>query len=465
MKRNIFKIFAALTFVFVVQSCKKDDSVNIDLTKYIDSPYSDSDLDKWLRANFLDTYNIDVIYRYSDFYKDYDKVVSPVDLTKVRPQMQMVLEGFIAPYKKIAGTTFVKQKLPKEWVLYGSGAYNTDGSMILATAGAGRRVTIYTLNNFDINDPNLVIPKLKTIHHEFTHILNQLVSMPTDFQTITKASYNATWTTVLDATARDLGYVTPYATSQPGEDFAETTSTLLVFGQAWFDARANASTAAGKLALKAKEASVVQYFTVSLGIDFRALQREVQQVVRQTYKYPAASFQYWVGQNLFKTMTTNLEDPIYTNNAISADYTTAYNNFKATVLAANTTSKFHMDNVQLRFESATALTVRVAYTPTAGTTAGTQSNADYTFTYTINSVTGAVVFTKVAQAGTTGTYANAALFTAGFTSSLQAYLTGKTFIADWMPSTIDNANYNSFGGFYVSGTPTNNFYGSLGQTL
>lgn len=452
-------------FVFVVQSCKKEDSVHIDLTKYIDNPSTDTDLDKWLKANFLDTYNIDVIYRYSDYYKDYDKVVSPVNVTKVMPQMQTVLDGFIAPYKKVAGTAFVKEKLPKEWVLYGSGAYNTDGSMILATASAGRRITIYTLNNFDASDPNLVIPKLRTIHHEFTHILNQLVPMPTDFQTITKASYNATWTTVTDATARDLGYVSAYASSQPGEDFAETTSFLLVFGQAWFDARANASTAAGKLALKAKEASVVQYFTINLGIDFRALQREVQQVVRQTYKYPTASFPYWMGQNLFKTMTTNLEDPIYTNNAISADFTTAYNNFKATVLAYNTAVKYHMDNVQLRFESTTALTVRVPFTVTLGSTAGTQYNADYTFTYTVNSVTGAMTFTKVAQAGTTGTYSNAASFTAGFTSSLQAYLTGKTFIADWMPSTIDNANYNSFGGFYVSGTPTNYFYGSLGQTL
>lgn len=465
MKKNLFKIFAALIFVFVVQSCKKEDSVNIDLTKYIDNPSTDTDLDKWLKANFLDPYNIDVIYRYSDYYKDYDKVVSPVNVTKVMPQMQTVLDGFITPYKKIAGSIFVKEKLPKEWVLYGSGAYNSDGSVILATAGAGRRVTLYTLNDFDASDANLVIPKLKTIHHEFTHILNQLVPMPTDFQTITKSSYNATWTTVSDATARDGGYVSAYASSQPGEDFAETTSHLLVFGEAWYDARANASTAAGKVALKAKEASVVQYFTINLGIDFRALQREVQNVVRKIYKYPAASFPYWVGQNLFKTMTVNLEDPIYTTNGISTEFAAAYNSFKATVLAYSSTSKYHMDNVQLRFESTTVLTVRVPFTATAGSSAGSQYNADYTFSYSINPVTGAVVFTKAAQAGTTGTYSNAAIFTAGFTSSLQAYLTGKTFIADWMPVTIDNANYNSFGGFYVSGTPTNYFYGPLAQTL
>ena len=352
--------------------------------------------------------------------------------------------------------------LPKEWVLYGSGAYQTDGSMILATASAGRRVTIYDLNNFNANNPDGVTRKLRTIHHEFTHILNQLVAMPTDFQTITKSTYSATWTTVADVTARDNGYVSPYASSQPGEDFAETVSHLLVLGQAWFDARANASTVVGKAALKAKEASVVQYFTINLGVDFRALQRAVQTVVRDTYKLPTAGFPYWMGQNLYKTMTINLEDPLYTANPMSADFSTAYNNFKTTILAYSSTAKYHLDYVQFRFESTTALTVRGAFTAAAG---GTQFFADYTFTYTINPTTGAVTFAKVAQAGTTGSYANAALFTAGFTSSIQAYLTGKTFIVDWMPKTIDNANFNTFGGMYVSGTPASYFFGSLGQTL
>lgn len=462
MKRNLIRILGLFLLFITIQSCKKEDSASIDLTKYVDNPVANTTLDNWLKATFLDPYNMDVIYRYSDFYKDNDKVVSPANPANVQPQMQTVLEGFIEPYKKVAGVPFIKKMLPKEWVLYGSGAYQTDGSMILATASAGKRVTIYDLNNFDANNGDAVTRKLRTIHHEFTHILNQLVAMPTDFQTITKSTYAATWTTVSDATARDNGYVSPYASSQPGEDFAETTSHLLVLGQAWFDARANASTAVGKAALKAKEASVVQYFTINLGVDFRALQREIQSVVRNTYKLSSASFPYWMGQNLFKTMTINLEDPLYTANPMSTEFTTAYNNFKATILAYSASSKYHLDYVQFRFESTTALTVRGAFTAAAG---GTQFFADYTFSYTINATTGAVTFTKVAQAGTTGSYANAALFTAGFTSSIQAYLTGKTFIADWMPKTIDNANFNNFGGMYVSGTPANYFFGSLGQTL
>lgn len=462
MKRNFNQLFAVLLLLITIISCKKEETVNIDLKKYVDNPTSNTPLDTWIKTSFLDPYNIDVIYRYSDFYKDDDKVISPANPDKVQPQMQTVLEGFINPYKTVSGSAFIKKMLPKEWVLFGSAAYQTGGTVVLATASAGRRVTLYDVNNFDANNADVVTRKLRTIHHEFTHILNQLVPMPVDFQTITKATYNAGWSTVTDVTARDNGYVSAYATKEAGEDFAETLSHLLVLGQAWFDARANAATATGKAALKSKEASVEQYFTINLGVDFRALQREVQNVVRNTYKLQTTGLPYWFGQNLFKTMTINLEDPLYTANPMSANFTTAYNSFKTAVLAQSSSAKYHLDYVQFRFESTTALTVRAAYTPAAG---GTQLFADYTFSYTINGTTGAVTFTKIAQAGTTGNYANAALFTAGFTSSIQAYLLGKTFIVNWMPDTIDNANYNRYGGMYVNGTPTNYFFGLLGQTL
>ncbi|WP_316785666.1 substrate import-associated zinc metallohydrolase lipoprotein [Pedobacter frigiditerrae] len=460
MKKNIFKTLSFIVLLTMMISCRNEEKLNVDLTKYnIDNPVANTELDAWLKATFLDEYNMDVIYRYSRYFYDNDKNVAPSNTASVRPQMQTVLDGFILPYRKVAGVTFIKKNVPKEWVMYGSGAYQTDGSMILATASAGRRVTIYDINNFDATNSSLVVGKLKTIHHEFTHILNQLVPMPADFQNITKATYNATWTTVADATARDNGYVTPYASSEAVEDFAETTSHLLVFGQAWFDARANASTVAGKAALKAKEASVVQYFTVNLGVDFRKLQQEIQNVVRNQYKYAQASFPYWMGQNLFKTMTTNLEDGLYTANGISTEYATAYNNLKAAILAYSATQKYHLDYVQMRFESTTILTVRAAFS-----NATTQYFGDYSFTYTINPTTGAVVFTKVAN-GTGTTFTNGALFTVPFTNTIQAYLTGNNFTAAWLPATINADNFNNFGGFYVTSTPANYFYGSLGQTL
>ena len=77
------------------------------------------------------------------------------------------------------------------------------------------------------------------------------------------------------------------------------------------------------------------------------------------------------------------------------------------ILAFSSTAKYHMDYLQLMFASSTSLTVRAAFTAAAG---GTQYFADYTFSVGVNTNTGATTFTKIAQAGTTGSYANAALF-------------------------------------------------------
>lgn len=447
-----------MILLFAIISCKKEESVNIDLTKYVDGSTANTPLDTWLKTTFLDPYNMDVIYRYSDYYKDNDKVVSPANPATVQPQMQTVLEGFINPYKTVAGAPFIKKMLPKEWVLFGSGAYQTDGSMILATASAGRRVTIYDLNNFDANNPDGVTRKLRTIHHEFTHILNQLVAMPTDFQTITKSTYNATWTTVADATARDNGYVSPYASSQPGEDFAETVAHLLVLGQAWFDARANTSTAIGKAALKAKEASVVQYFTINLGVDFRALQKEVQNVVRNTYKLPSSTFAYWMGQNLFKSMTIDLNSNLtYNTLGISPEFKAAYDAAVTGVAAVGNANR-KLNYIRLDFLSTTAANLYVNYTNSAGSVL----EGLYALNMTFNATTGQTQFTSAAARDTTTPWTNGAVIVAGV-QPLINYFTGSTFIANWMPATINSSNFNSYGGFYVSGTPSNYFYGVLGQ--
>ncbi len=71
-------------------------------------------------------------------------------------------------------------------MLYGSPAYNSNGSITLGTADGGRRVVLYELNDLNFSDPAQVSRKMRTIHHEFTHILNQTISIPPDFEAVTK---------------------------------------------------------------------------------------------------------------------------------------------------------------------------------------------------------------------------------------------------------------------------------------
>ena len=62
-----------------------------------------------------------------------------------------------------------------------------------------------------------------TMHHEFTHILNQKKPYNTAYNLITKADYvGSNWTHQKERDARHAGFVSPYAMSDGFEDFAET---------------------------------------------------------------------------------------------------------------------------------------------------------------------------------------------------------------------------------------------------
>lgn len=462
MIRKIFimSCFVALVILSAV-SCKKDDFTPVDMSSLNpDETASNTALDQWLTTTFLDEYNINVIYHYHRYYHEADRNVTPPDPKNVQPMMTTVLEGYIWPYRKIAGETFIKKYVPKEFVLYGSTSYDASNIGYAGTASGGIRVNLFGVDNFSLT-PSFVTSRLHVIHHEFTHIINQIMVMPSDFQTITASTYNAAWTSTALTDAHMWGYVSSYASQNPVEDFAETTSALLVSGQAWFDNWVKTSTsAAGQAALRAKESSVVSYFS-NLNIDFRALQREVQLYIRDTLKDPAVTFPYWLNQNLYKTLTVNLEDGMYTTYGSSATFSGVYNQFKNVILSYSSTSKYHLDYLQFRFTSATLMTVRAAFTATGGTT---QYFGDYDFSMTINPTTGEVKFTKVANATGT-TYSNGNLFTAGFTNSIQAYLTSNniTFIGDWMPANVAPNLFNSTAGFYEKGNPANYFYGPITQ--
>jgi substrate import-associated zinc metallohydrolase lipoprotein len=461
--KNIVKIFALIALVTIVISCRKtEDNLNVDFSTFnADNPTTNTPLDQWLKANFLDEYNIEVIYRYNRYYHGNTANVVPNKLENIQPTMQIVLDGFIGPYRKIGGETFTKTYMPKEWVLFGSYSYaNTADPGVAGTAAAGRRITLYGVNEYQPLPAGQFYAwdRHRIMHHEFGHILNQIIPIPTDWESISKGFYKQPYDQTPLVDAHNNGFVTSYASGQPTEDYAETISWLLINGQAWYDYwTLTAATADGKVRLTQKELNVINYYN-NLGLDFKALQREVQLYMKNTLNLKESKFSYWLGQKLYTSITMNLESDLYTKYGKSTDFETPYNQMKAAILAYSSTAKYHMDNLQIRFDSPTAMTVRIPFTAAAG---GTQFSADYNFSYTIDANTGDMTFTKVAQLGTTGNYSNAALFAATFTTSIQAYLTGKTFVADWMPVAINADGYMKYGGLSVKGTPTNYFYGPL----
>ncbi|WP_165953072.1 substrate import-associated zinc metallohydrolase lipoprotein [Pedobacter changchengzhani] len=452
MKNIIFKSLMFLTLFSLLLSCKKEAKLNVDLTKStVDNPTANSPLDAWLKSTFLDEYNMDIVYKYNRYKYSNDVVVSAPDTTRVRPQMQAVLNAFLLPYRKAAGATFIKKNTPKEWVLFGSPAYQTNGSSLAGTASAGRNITLYDVNSFNVNDPGSVVGKIYVIHHEFTHILNQLVPIPDDFKTITASTYNANWPAVSDQTAKDNGYVSAYASGSYIEDFAETNAVLLVYGEIYFRARANGSTPAGKAALLAKQASVIQYYTL-LGIDFRTLQKEVQKVLKDSYSYQSASFPSVLNQGGVSHIPVDPSDAIYAKYPNGSQYTAAFNDAKAKFALKG----YNLDYLDFVFNSTTKLSV-VAYFSGGGV----QYNGVYDFSYTVDPTSGATKFTRIADQGTGNQYGNANYFATEFSSSIESYLTQNNFTADYLPTNIDDDNLGKYGGFYVTGSPSNFFYGPL----
>lgn len=134
-------------------------------------------------------------------------------------------------YKTRVGELFLKNYSPKIIHVIGSPAYNpSSGTEVLGTAEGGLKVTLYNANNLDITDIDDLNEKFfKTMHHEFSHILNQNYNRPTDFDLISNGKYNVmTWQDTPDSIALGQGFVSPYASSQAGEDWVEVIANYIV---------------------------------------------------------------------------------------------------------------------------------------------------------------------------------------------------------------------------------------------
>jgi substrate import-associated zinc metallohydrolase lipoprotein len=455
--KNFIKLLTFAALIIIVASCRKQEVLDVDFNKYnLDFPEGNSDLDKWLNSSFLDPYNMRVIYKFNRYYYgDPSADITPPKAENVLPMMQIVSDGYLTPYKNVAGLNFVQKTNPKEWVLYGSNKYQTDGSAIAGTASGGTRITLYGLNYYS-TAPSFATSRLYVIHHEFTHILNQTVAIPIDFEAISGGSYKQPWTATLASTAKDNGFLGSYASGSPTEDYAETTATLLVSGQSYYDNYANTANATAKSRLKLKESNVVNYFNTAFGINFRQLQREVQNYIKNTLKDPAVSFGYWLNRNLYKTMSINLENDVtYSQYGISDPFKTAYLSSKTNVGSIfSNASKLTMTSLKLTFTSATAMTLTVNFSQ--GTT---NYVAVYNYTMSISDATGATKFTLV----TTPAYTGNALLLQSAMQPIFTYLDTNNFTADWLPAGYVAGPYSNFGGFYVTGSPTNYFYGALTQ--
>jgi substrate import-associated zinc metallohydrolase lipoprotein len=276
MKKIKF-LFLLIPFVITI-SCNKEEDLSAIVEGLGGEIINKLPIDDWLAQNFTKPFNIEVKYRWDPFEVPLDRTLVPPLVSKVQPTMEAVKKIWIDPYIKVAGEDFIKKFCPKQYVLVGSANWNSDGTIVLGTAEGGRKVILYQINDFDKKNVPVVKEMLHTIHHEFAHILHQNILYPIAYKQITPGTYTSNWYNISEEEALNYGYVTSYSMLNPDEDFVEMVATLLVDGQATFDARLETlkNNPGAKDALIKKQQMVIDYFLKTYNINFKTLQNITQ---------------------------------------------------------------------------------------------------------------------------------------------------------------------------------------------
>ena len=276
MKRYILSI-AIVAAALTAASCVKDEMSPNSVIKV--SQTQKNDFDRWLEANFLLPYNIDFKYRYEMNESDMNYFTIPADYEYSIVMAHLLKYLCVETYDEVAGISFTRSYFPKMFFLTGEWEYRNNGTIILGTAEGGKKIFLAGVNllpeHMDSAE-ELNHYYIKTIHHEFTHILNQTIDYPVDFAMVTGADYVAdSWSdSPYDKTFLKRGFITAYSQHSDTEDFAEMMSEYITHDQAWWDEQIAKAGAKGNL-IEAKLDYVRNYMMDSFNIDIDVLRATV----------------------------------------------------------------------------------------------------------------------------------------------------------------------------------------------
>ena len=237
MKKYIIYFTAILAALLLAVACEQD---NPD-TSYsvIAEPIQEQNaFDKWLEANYVNPYNIDFKYRYELNESDVNYFTIPADMDNSIIMAHLVKYLCVDTYDEVAGISFTRTYFPKMLFLIGEWEYRNNGTYILGTAEGGKKILLSGINYLDqymVSADALNYYYIKTIHHEFTHILNQTLAYPADFKEISGSDYIADeWN--LTGGWLQKGFITQYSQHSDREDFAEMLSTYITNTEEQWDA-------------------------------------------------------------------------------------------------------------------------------------------------------------------------------------------------------------------------------------
>lgn len=255
-------------------SCQKDGLDPHSVIKVETAPQND--FDRWLLDNFVNPYNIDFKYRYEMNESDLNYYTVPANYDDAVRMAHLVKYLCIDTYDELAGSDFTRNYFPKMFFLIGEWEYNNNGTYILGTAEGGKKILLSGVNYLntvlEMGPDKLNYYYIKTIHHEFTHILNQTKDFPTDFGQITGSGYVAdNWSKEpYNEEYLKNGFISAYAQQSATEDFAEMLSIYVTKTQTYWDEQLKAAGSSASY-INAKLDIVRDYMKTSWSIDIDEL--------------------------------------------------------------------------------------------------------------------------------------------------------------------------------------------------
>ena len=274
MKKYLLYALLAVSTGTALVSCSEDD-LNAESVITIDKKQA-NDFDKWLTANFVNPYNLEFKYRYEYKETDANYYTIPAELNQAIEMAHLVKYLCLESYDEVAGIDFTRNYFPKMIFTIGEWEYRNNGTIILGTAESGKKILLTGVNYLDTYKSSPAALNhyyFKTIHHEFTHILNQTKEYSAEFKLITGNSYVAdSWSKEpFNVGYLERGFISAYAQHSDTEDFAEMMSLYVTNSKEQWDEWMAEAGENGAPLLQAKLDIVKRYMTDSWGIDMDKL--------------------------------------------------------------------------------------------------------------------------------------------------------------------------------------------------
>lgn len=260
-------------------ACNNDDELS-PVSVIRDSVGTKTDFDEWIDHNFRIPFNMSFYYHFEDVESSLNADLVPASEHQAKLVAKMVRFLWLDPYTEVTSPDFMREHAPRVIHVVGSASWNDNGTYTLGTAEGGQKVTLYCGNwmtdfievlynngvddsdGFTVNVKNvqgIVDQYLGTIHHEFSHIIDQKRNRPKEFDLISKDDYSAQWNTLNSKQAALLGFTRNYGSKAPGEDFAEIYSALLCWDEAKWNAKFAEAEEEGTAKIKKKIEFIKQY--------------------------------------------------------------------------------------------------------------------------------------------------------------------------------------------------------------